>query len=121
MRVSLTFYRVMAYIVGCLLVVLVCVGIPLQIWGGNPSVVDVTGTMHGFLYMTLIISAVNLGQRIRWPWWRIIIIALAGTIPFVTFVAEHFATKDARVRIPLMEERKRQKAAEAEAEAAADS
>jgi hypothetical protein len=60
--------------------------------------------------MLLIITAVDLGRRVRWPWWRIIIIALAGTVPFVTFIAEHFATKDARLRIAAAEERERRAA-----------
>lgn len=120
MRGALTRYRVMAYIVGCLLVVLVCIGIPLQVWAHDPRLVDVAGVAHGWLYMILIITAVDLGRRVRWPWWRIIIIALAGTVPFVTFVAEHYATKDARIRIPALEERERRQAA-AEAEARTDS
>lgn len=105
MRDALTRYRVMAYVVGCLLVVLVCIGMPLEYWGGDDRLVSVAGVAHGWLYMLLIITAVDLGRRVRWPWWRIIVIALAGTIPFVTFVAEHYATKDARVRIAAAEER----------------
>jgi hypothetical protein len=66
--------------------------------------------------MVLIITAVDLGRRVRWPWWRIIVIALAGTVPFVTFLAEHFATKDARIRIAEIEEdAAAQEAAEQEA------
>lgn len=110
MRGALTRYRVMAYVVGCLLIFLVCVAVPVQIWGHDDQLVSIAGVAHGWLYMALIITAVDLGRRVRWPWWRIIIIALAGTVPFITFVAEHFATKDARVRIAAAEERE-QKAA----------
>jgi integral membrane protein len=99
----------MAYVVGCLLVVLVCIGMPLEYIWHDDRLVSVAGVAHGWLYMVLIITAVDLGRRVRWPWWRIGIIALAGTIPFVTFVAEHYATKDARLRITEAE------AAEAEA------
>jgi integral membrane protein len=103
MRGALTRYRVMAYVVGCLLVVLVCIGIPLQVFANDDRLVSVAGVAHGWLYMILIITAVDLGRRVRWPWWRIIIIALAGTIPFITFVAEHYATKDAKPRIAALE------------------
>lgn len=99
MRGALIRYRVMAYVVGVLLVVLVCVGVPLKYLGHNDSVVTVTGVAHGWLYMALIITAIDLGRRARWTWWRLLAIALAGTIPFVTFVAEHYATKDVRAKL----------------------
>lgn len=99
MRNALIRYRVMAYVVGVLLVVLVCVGVPLKYWGHNDSVVNATGIAHGWLYMLLIITAIDLGRRARWTWWRLLAIALAGTVPFVTFVAEHYATKDVKVKL----------------------
>lgn len=98
-RSALTFYRVMAWIVGVLLVVLVLVGMPLKYLGGNDVVVVVTGVPHGWLYMVLLISAYNLGRRVQWPWTRLILIALGGTVPFMSFVAEHYATKDVRNRV----------------------
>lgn len=103
MRGALIRYRVMAYVVGVLLVILMCIGVPLELLAHDDRVVSVAGVAHGWLYMVLIITAVDLGRRVRWPWWRIIVIALAGTVPFVTFVAEHFATKDARRRIADLE------------------
>lgn len=110
MRAALTRYRVMAYIVGVLLVILMCVAVPLDRFGHDDRLVSVAGVAHGWLYMVLIITAVDLGRRVRWPWWRIIVIALAGTVPFITFVAEHFATKDARLRITEIEEDEADKA-----------
>lgn len=92
-------YRVMAYIVGVLLVVLVCIGMPLKYLGNDDRVVTWTGVPHGWLYMILIITAVDLGRRVRWPWSRLALIALAGTVPFLSFVAEHFASKDVKKRI----------------------
>jgi integral membrane protein len=92
-------YRVMAYVVGCLLVVLVCVGVPLKYFGDNDTVVTWTGIPHGWLYMALIITAFDLGRRARWGWGRLILIALAGTVPFLSFVAEHYATRDVRAKL----------------------
>ncbi len=99
MRNALIRYRVMAYVVGILLVVLVCVGMPLKYWGHNDSVVTVAGIAHGWLYMILLITAIDLGRRARWSWVRLILIALAGTVPFLTFVAEHYATKDVKAKL----------------------
>ena len=99
MRNALIRYRVMAYVVGVLLIVLVCVGLPLKYIWNNDSVVTVTGIAHGWLYMLLIITAIDVGRRARWTWWRLLAIALAGTVPFVTFVAEHYATKDVKAKL----------------------
>jgi integral membrane protein len=98
-RGALLRYRVMAYVVGTLLIVLVCVGVPLKYLGDNETVVLATGIPHGWLYMILLITAFDLGRRARWSWKRLILIALAGTIPFLSFVAERSATKDVRAKL----------------------
>jgi len=98
-RAALLRYRVMAYVVGVLLVVLVLVGMPLKYFFDNGTVVTWTGVPHGWLYMALIITAYDLGRRVHWPWGRLILIALAGTVPFLSFVAEHFARKDVQRRL----------------------
>jgi integral membrane protein len=92
-------YRIMAWLVGTLLVVLVCVGLPLKYLGDNPTVVTWTAIPHGYLYMILLITAVDLGIRAKWSWQRLILIALAGTIPFLSFVAERSATKNIRAKL----------------------
>lgn len=101
MRLALLRYRIMAYLVGCLLVVLVCVGLPLKYLGDNGTVVTFTAVPHGYLYMVLLITAVDLGRRAHWGWKRLLLIALAGTIPFLSFVAERSATKDVRRKLAL--------------------
>lgn len=98
-RGALVRYRVMAWIVGVLLVVLVLVGMPLKYLADNGTVVTWTGIPHGWLYMVLLITAYDLGRRVKWPWLRLLLIALGGTVPFMSFVAEHYATKDVRARL----------------------
>ncbi len=89
----------MAYVVGTLLVVLMCIGLPLKYLGGNDIVVLWTAIPHGWLYMLLLLTAFDLGRRAKWSWKRLILIALAGTIPFLSFVAERSATKDVRKKL----------------------
>ena len=96
MRPALIRYRIMAYLVGTLLVVLVCIGLPLKYLGHDDRVVLWTAIPHGWLYMVLLLTAFDLGRRARWSWRRLLLIALAGTIPFLSFVAERSATKDVR-------------------------
>lgn len=102
-RAALLRYRVMAYVVGVLLVVLVLIGMPLKYLADYGAVVTWTGVPHGWLYMVLIVTAYDLGRRVHWPWGRLILIALAGTVPFLSFVAEHYATKDVRARMAAVE------------------
>ena len=99
MRNALLRYRVMAYLVGTLLIVLTCVGLPLKYWYGDDTVVLWTAIPHGWLYMVLLITAFDLGRRAHWSWGRLILIALAGTVPFLSFVAERSATRDVRAKL----------------------
>lgn len=98
-RGALLRYRVMAYVVGCLLVVLVVVGLPMKYFWHDDTVVRLTGVPHGWLYMVLLITAYDLGRRVRWSWGRLILIALAGTVPFLSFVAERSATRNVRATL----------------------
>jgi integral membrane protein len=51
---------------------------------------------HGYLYLTYVIITGILGFRLRWPLARYVLVMLAGTIPTMSFVAEHFVTKQTR-------------------------
>lgn len=88
-------YRFMAYLVGTLLVVLVLVAVPLQL-AGHRGLEVVLGTLHGYLYVVLLLSIADLARRRRFPFTWIVLVALAGTVPFLSFVAERAVT--ARVR-----------------------
>lgn len=102
-RKSLTFYRILAYVVGVLLIVLTLIAMPLKYIWGNDALVYYVGVSHGWLYALLLISVVNLGLKVKWRWVWYLGIALAGTVPFLSFVAEHRATKYVRARIAEVE------------------
>ncbi|MFL6160867.1 MAG: DUF3817 domain-containing protein [Jatrophihabitantaceae bacterium] len=87
-------YRIMAFTTGTLLVVLVFIGIPIQIWGHNTVLVSIVGTAHGFLFMVYLVTTLDLGTRLGWlrrSWLKLGLVMLAGTIPFASFYAEHRA------------------------------
>lgn len=102
-RAALLRYRIMAYVVGTLLVVLVVVGMPLKYFADNGTVVTWTGVPHGYLYMLLLFTAYDLGRRVHWAWGRLILIALAGTVPFLSFWAEFSARTDVNARLAAVE------------------
>jgi len=98
-RAALIRYRVMAYTVGVLLILLMLVAVPLKYIGHDDRWVTWFGVPHGWLYMLLILSAIDLGRRVKWSIRNVIGIALAGTVPFLSFVAEYLARKDVYRRI----------------------
>jgi integral membrane protein len=93
---TLARYRVMAIVTGIGLVILTFVGIPLQIWADNDKVVAIVGTAHGYLYLVYLAATADLGLRLRWPLWRMVLIAIAGTVPFCSFIAERKVTRRIR-------------------------
>ena len=93
-RGALTRYRVIAYIVGVMLLVLLFVAMPLKYLADDPSAMDVVGPLHGFLYVIYLLGTFDLFRRVRWPLPRLILMALAGTIPFLSFYAERKTTHE---------------------------
>jgi integral membrane protein len=92
-RAALTRYRAIAYLVGVVLIALVVVGMPLKYAADEPVVVETVGPAHGFLYMIYLVAVFDLGRRARWPLGRMLLVMLAGTVPFVSFYAERVVTR----------------------------
>jgi integral membrane protein len=89
LRTMLGRFRVLAYITGVLLVILVFIGLPLKYWAGVPAVDAVVGVAHGVFFFPLyVLATLHLGYRRNWPIFKIILVALCGVIPFGSFVAE---------------------------------
>jgi len=98
MTAALKRYRVVAYIVGVLLLVLVGVAMPLKYLADQPTLVAVVGPIHGFVYMVYLVVAFDLAVRAKWTFLRTLAILLAGTIPVMSFVAERKVTAWVRQR-----------------------
>jgi integral membrane protein len=81
-------FRVIAYVVGVGLITLVFVGVPLRYIGDTPVVSQTVGPLHGLLYMVYLALTLDLATRCRFTAKRTILVMLAGTIPFLSFVAE---------------------------------
>lgn len=119
MRNNLIVYRVMANIVGALLIVLVLVGVPLAnfdgtaMWGifdSTPAwwlegssahdagefITEYLGIAHGWLYMIFLFSAFALSRRAKWPVAFTVTTLLCGTVPILSFWSEHRATRRVR-------------------------
>ena len=93
---ALVRYRVMAWVVGVLLVALFLVAVPLKHLAGIDGPVAVIGTAHGWLYAIFFVTACDLALRARWSLKGTVLVLLAGTIPILSFVAERSATRRTR-------------------------
>ena len=89
-------YRVMANVVGVLLILLIIVAVPLKYLVGMPTPVTILGTAHGWLYALFFLSAVDLALRAKWTLKGSALTILAGTVPFLSFYAERNATRKTR-------------------------
>lgn len=96
---SLTRYRVLAYVVGTWLLVLVLVAMPIKYAAGNGKLVAIVGPIHGFLFIVYLLATADLARRCRWSIVRMGLVMLAGTVPFMSFVAERRVTHDVRARL----------------------
>ena len=96
---ALTRYRVMAWIVGVLLVALVLVAVPIKYAAHVDEPVTVLGTLHGWLYFIFFVTACDLAVRARWSLRDTVLTVVAGTVPLLSFVAERVATRRTRAAL----------------------
>ncbi|GAA4687958.1 DUF3817 domain-containing protein [Nocardioides nanhaiensis] len=116
-RTPLRAYRVMATVVGVLLVVLCLVGLPLHYgyvvsdaawlakdsgtgWQLGSDISEYLGVAHGWLYMIFLFCAFWLSRRARWELGFTAVTLLSGTVPLLSFWAEHRATRRVRAQVP---------------------
>jgi integral membrane protein len=95
-RPALLRFRAIAYVVGVVLIALVVVGMPLKYLADDARVVETVGPAHGFLYILYLLASFDLGRRAHWPLKRMLLVMLAGTVPFLSFYAERVVTRQIR-------------------------
>ena len=104
MRAALLRYRILANIVGVLLIPLVVFAWPRHllydessgIYQAGEWVNTHLGPLHGFFYLLFFFFTVLLSRRVRWSLPFTAVTVLLGTVPFVSFWAEHRATRRVR-------------------------
>ena len=106
---AFTRFRVMAYVTGVVLAALtvwLVVGYGFLDYANvasKPGLYSLLWTMHGWLYFVYLIVAVDLSFRLRFGILKTVGILLAGTVPFMSFVAEHFVRRDVVTRLAVEE------------------
>jgi len=108
MRGTLLRYRVMATVVGVLLVILILVGVPLKYFLADGSslqelgdhITEYLGVAHGWLYMVFLVTALLLARKASWSIGFTAVTLLSGTVPLLSFWAEHRATAAVKAEFP---------------------
>lgn len=88
-------FQVAAYVVGVFLLLLV-VGMVFKYVGDEARMVEIVGPIHGFIYAVYLAIALDLALRAKWSVRGTLLVLLAGTVPFVSFVAERTVTRRTR-------------------------
>lgn len=105
MKSALTRYRVLAYATGVFLLLLTAhviveavqwktQGIPYSEAQGLGTILPGGNTwipiIHGYLYLAYVIITVDLWFRTKLPVGKTVLVVFAGTVPFMSFVAERW-------------------------------
>lgn len=92
----LTGYRMLAWVTGVLLIVVVFVAMPLKYLAEDETLMSVIGPGHGFVYMVYVVFAFLVFNAMRWPLQRLFVLLLAGVVPFLSFFVERKVVRDVR-------------------------
>lgn len=78
--------KMIGYLEGCSLLILIFVGVPLKHWAEDPGIVKIVGPIHGALFLWYIFNTLSLAVEYRWKFrevtWKVLVACL---IPFGTF------------------------------------
>jgi integral membrane protein len=86
----------MAYVTGVVLASVCLVGLGFWPWYVGEGPAGVLWTAHGWLYVLYVVAAFHLAYQLRWRPVRTVLVLLAGTVPFMSFVAERRVVHDLR-------------------------
>ncbi len=82
-------YRIMAWVVGTMLLFLCAVALPLQYIGNKPELATVGFTFHGIFYIVYLVTVAMLGRRAKFRLSQLIGLVCAGFVPGLAFYVEH--------------------------------
>ncbi|WP_345947595.1 DUF3817 domain-containing protein [Mucilaginibacter sp. PAMB04274] len=88
--------RLVGYLEGTSLIMLLFIGVPLKYYSNNPVLVKTLGPVHGLLFLYFVISTLSVGVEQNWKFrqitWKVLI---ACMIPFGTFYIDYYILKQA--------------------------
>jgi integral membrane protein len=98
-RKALLGYRVLAWTTGIWLIALCYEMVMKYVYGVEG--LNWIAVVHGWVYFVYLLFTANLAVKVRWPIGKTVGVLLAGTIPLVGIIVEHFQTADIKQRFSL--------------------
>jgi integral membrane protein len=95
-RTRLTFFKVMAFVVGIGLLILVVEIVLSYGFGlkGEQNPLSWWPQPHGFIYMVYLVATALLGFKVGWSLPRMVLVMLAGCVPFLSFWVERRVARE---------------------------
>ncbi|MBD3783178.1 MAG: DUF3817 domain-containing protein [Micrococcales bacterium] len=99
-RPRLAFFKVMAFVVGVGLLLLVVEVVLTYVFGMNGKDGNPTNPLawwpqpHGFIYMLYLVATAVLGFKVGWSLTRMVLVMLAGCVPFLSFWVERRVARE---------------------------
>jgi integral membrane protein len=81
-------YRIMSFVVGVMLLILVLVAMPLQFTAHRPGMANIVAPLHGVLYIVYLVTAADLIRTARFTMGQIVALVCAGFLPGLAFYVE---------------------------------
>jgi integral membrane protein len=82
--------RILAFLEGISLLILIFIAVPMKHYFSNPSLVRTIGPIHGVLFLLFIFNTLSVGVEQNWKFrevtWKVLI---ACMIPFGTFYVDY--------------------------------
>ena len=101
-RAALQRYRVMAWVTGVMLLVLVAEMVLKYVAQAPDSVVrwiEWVPFAHGWIYVIYLVTVLDLWSKMRWGFVRLAVMVLGGVVPVMSFVVERRVHADAEARL----------------------
>ena len=95
-RKALLGYRALAWVTGLWLIAL-CYEMVLK-YAFNDDSLGWIAVVHGWVYFVYLLFTANLAVKVRWPIAKTVGVLLAGTIPLVGIIVEHFQTQNIKAQ-----------------------
>ncbi|MCE7039777.1 DUF3817 domain-containing protein [Dyadobacter sp. CY312] len=88
LKSSLGRLRIVAFLEGVSLLLLLGIAMPLKYMAGLPEAVRIVGMAHGVLFVLYVLLVVQVAIERSWSWKKAILSILASIVPFGTFYAD---------------------------------
>ncbi|RYZ04831.1 MAG: DUF3817 domain-containing protein [Myxococcales bacterium] len=80
--------RVLSWLEGTSLLLLLFVAVPLKHIGGEPSAVRLLGSLHGLLFLMFALALLAASLERKWTLWRSLQLLLLSAVPFGALAIE---------------------------------